>query len=49
LGGYAAVDGEGDTDDEAGAGAEQPQDRCGDLLTMAEAADRSFDSGLGNS
>jgi hypothetical protein len=47
LGGVASVDGECDSDDEAGAGAAQPQDGCGDLLAMAEAADRSPGGRLG--
>src|SRR5213083_2459805 len=38
--GVTAVDGQGDADDEARAGAAQPQHRGGDLVGFAEAVDR---------
>jgi hypothetical protein len=47
LSGKSTIDGEGDADDEAGAGAAQPQDGCGDLLALAEAADRCRGGSLG--
>ena len=40
AGGVAAVDGQGDADDEARAGAAQPQDGGGDLVGATEPADR---------
>jgi len=47
LGGVAAIDGAGDADDETGAGAAQPEDGSGDLLALAEAADRCRGGSLG--
>ena len=46
AGGVAAVDGKGDADHEARAGAAQPQHGGGDLLTAAEAADRLTGDGV---
>lgn len=46
LGGVAAVDGQGDAGDVAGAGAAQPQDGLGDLLGDAEAVDGLAGFGL---
>src|SRR5215211_2015945 len=47
LSGVAAVDGQRDSDDKAGARAAQPEDGCCDLLALAETANRCRRSSLG--
>src|SRR5436190_518345 len=48
LGGVATVDWEGDADDEAGAGAAEPEHRGGDLVDATETSDGLVAKRLGH-